>query len=67
MHSLNDTNPFPETVKDEGVGGGYGPVGGMGIVVLGLCQRGGTLRFGLVGNYLGAVLEGRTLGNVSGP
>ena len=40
MHSLNDTNPFPETVNDEGVGGGHGPVGGMGVVVLGLCQRG---------------------------
>ena len=40
MHSLSDTNLFPETVKDGDTGGGYGPVGGMGIVVLGLCQRG---------------------------
>jgi hypothetical protein len=28
---------------------------------------GGTLGFGQGGNYLGAVLGGRTLGNVSGP
>ena len=40
MHSLSNNNPFPETVKDEGVGGGCGPLGGYGVVVLGLCQRG---------------------------
>ena len=66
MLILFDTILFSETVKDEGVGGGYGPVGGMGIVVLDLCQRGGTLGFGQVGNYLGAVLEGRTLGHEKG-
>ena len=65
MHSLNDTNPFPETVNDEGAGGGYGPVGGMGIVYTGFASGGGTLGFGQGGNYLGEVLEGRALGTVS--
>ena len=39
MHSLSDTNPFLETVKDGVQGGGYGPVGGIGIVVHVLCQQ----------------------------
>ena len=38
MLSLSDTNPFPETVNDEGVGGGCGPVGGMGIAYMGFAS-----------------------------
>ena len=64
MPSLSDTNPFLETVNDGGGGGRVWASGGYGVVVHGLCQRVGTLGFGQGGNYLGAVLEGRTLGTV---
>jgi hypothetical protein len=38
--TLTTPDPFLEIVNDGGIGGGYGPWHPMGIVVLGLCQRG---------------------------
>jgi hypothetical protein len=53
MHSLSDTRPFPRNCYCWGNGGGYGPVGGMGIVVLRLCQRGGFQDLGMVATTWG--------------
>ena len=63
MLILCDANPFPETVNDEGVGGGMDQWGYGGSHTWTL-PAGGTLGFGYGGNYLGEVLEGRALGTV---
>jgi hypothetical protein len=67
MHSLSDTNLFSETVKDGGIEGRAWASGGYGGSRTWALPAGGTLGFGLDGNYLREVLRGRTLGNVSGP
>lgn len=36
--TLATPDPFPETVNDQGVGGGYGPQGGMGIAYMGFAS-----------------------------
>jgi hypothetical protein len=65
MHSLSDTNLFPETVKDGGAGGRVWASGGHGDSCACALPAGGTLGFGQVGNYLGEVLRCRTLGALS--
>jgi hypothetical protein len=64
MHILSDTNHFSETVNDEGVGGRVRAMAPPWDSRTWYLPAGGTLGFGQVGNQLGAVLRGRTLGTV---
>ena len=65
MLILSDTNPFLETVNDGVVGGGYGPLGGYGVVTL-VSASGEYFRIWASCQLLRCSLEGSGLGSREG-